>query len=235
MVKEQIVISVHLKTRVQPADHRRRIVEIHIRQHALAQHLSHRHRVHRRAGPMARHVQQEQREMPLVEHLVAERVAADPRTGLVEPVGAHRPVIDRLRQDRGHVLAGLAPFLLHGIGVGGLILIAAVVAQAIRADADVRAVFQRGGLGQSRAVDEGAVGGREVGEAQPTVQQLQPAMPAGDGVAFQDQIGGRISANDRRQRMQRKALRWRVFVKQQQQMDRIVGPGGLTRARRLLE
>ena len=151
--------------------------------------------MHRRPRAMAGDIQQKQREMPLVQHLVAERVAADPGHGLIEPVGPHRPAIDRLRQDRGDVFAGLPQLLLHRVRVGRLILGAAVVAQTIRADTDRGAVLQRHGLGQAVAVDKVPLVDARSLRRNCAVTQFQPAVAARHGGAFQHEVGGRIASD----------------------------------------
>ena len=80
--KEQLVMLLHREHAVEAADHRGRIAEIDVRQQPLAQHVDHGDGMQRRRGAMPGDVQHERREILPVEHLVAERVAAEPRAWL---------------------------------------------------------------------------------------------------------------------------------------------------------
>ena len=172
---------------------------------------------------MPGHVKHESGEMLPVKHLVAERIAAEPRAGLEEPLGENRTLGQRRRQNGGDISGGVLQFALDRLGFGGFVHAAAMVAQPMGADGDDGAILQRDRRRDRLAVDKGAVGGAEVADQQVVAGEFQAAVAAGHGAAFQDDLG-RGRATDRCRQGRQWEPPWRLVVlEQQQEMHRFVG------------
>ncbi len=91
---------------------------------------------------MTRDIQHVSGEAAGIEHLVAERIAAQPRAWLIEPLGLYRSCGDRRRQHRQHIVVRLAQFAIQRLPSGQFLLAAAMVAQRVRTDGDARAILQ---------------------------------------------------------------------------------------------
>jgi DNA-directed RNA polymerase subunit H (RpoH/RPB5) len=192
------VVPVHLEHFVEMRRDAPGIAHVDAGERALPQDVHHGDGVHRRVGAMPGHVEQVDRESPLVDEVIAERVATESRRGLQHPVRAHGAVGDRLGQQRADVPAGLldvAVRLVHRLH-----LAAAAPFMLENGPAD-REAFPRREQDRSRdllAGDQRAIARLKVGHEHLAHHEAHAAVHARDLVVGDHDAGGRHAADHHR-------------------------------------
>ncbi len=176
----QPALAVHLEAVVQRRQHRRGIGEIRPRQAVDAQQVHHRGRQQRRADAVAGHIEQPDGESMLIQPAIAEPIAADIGRGHEAPIGPHRPVRDRRRQQRGDIAAGTGEVLLRLLAAREFRGAAAAIDQGERPERQPRAGAQAHRALGALAIDDGAVGRAKVGDDRGFALKHDDAMAARD-------------------------------------------------------
>ncbi len=194
------------------------IAKVHPRQHALAQHVRHRHGEQRGSCPVSGNVQHVSCKKPGIEHLIAERIATQPRAWLIEPLCDDRSLGHWRRQYRQHVVVRLDQLPVERFPSRQFLLAASMIVQRVGTDGDARAIVQRHGRFNAVTVYECAVGGTKIADDDMIIAALEPAMPTRDSAAFKYDLAWRTAPDGQRQQVQSDAARWSILLQHQKQM-----------------